>query len=371
MQFLLPEELAQQKHEDCGRGHACEFCPLEQDCKLDKPYHNKVLIENRLQEIEQIIVVLANKGGVGKSTVSTNLAAGLASRGFRVGVADADIHGPNQSRFFGFTNANIRTKKSGLETLDFEAEPIEHPIKVGSLAFMLHDDTSPIVWRDAYKHDFIHHLIGSFNWESLDFLVIDMPPGTGNELITLCDMLEGSNVSSVLVTSPQAVAQMDSLKAARFCKERGLPVIGAAINMAGVQCPHCKEEFHLFPDADVLQALAAFDIEKIAQIPLSPEIALASDTGAPVVTASPDSAPAKAFASMVDAVIEHGRDAFEHAVAGTLETVFAENLSDAEMNDALSQLPENEEISAELKSLLAQESNRLNAATKIARDPNK
>lgn len=368
MQFLLPEELAQKEQEDCGRGHACQFCPLEQECKLDKPYHNKVLIENRLQEIEQIIVVLANKGGVGKSTISTNLAAGLASRGFRVGVADADVHGPNQSRFFGFTNAKIRTKKTGLETLEFEADQIEHSVKVGSLAFMLENDTTPIVWRDAYKHDFIHHLIGSFDWGALDFLVIDMPPGTGNELITLCDMLEGSNVSSVLVTSPQAVAQMDSLKAARFCKERGLPVIGAAINMAGVQCPHCKEEFHLFPDADVSDALAAFDIEKIAQIPLSPEIALGSDSGDPVVTANPDGPVAKAFAPMIDTVVAHGRNDFGQAVAGTLDTVFAENLEDAEMVDALSQLPDKDVLGAELKELLAQESDRLKQATKTAKD---
>ncbi|WP_368484660.1 P-loop NTPase, partial [Salipiger sp. HF18] len=190
---------------DCGLGHACQFCPKESSCTLDKPYHNKVLIERRLQEIDQIIVVLANKGGVGKSTVSANLAAGLARNGFRVGVADADIHGPNQSRFFGFSGAKIRTTKAGLQTHGFVADGNAHPVEVGSLAFMLEDDTTPIVWRDAYKHDFIHHLIGSFDWGSLDFLVVDMPPGTGNELITLCDMLEGSNVSAVLVTSPQAV----------------------------------------------------------------------------------------------------------------------------------------------------------------------
>ncbi|SDE62532.1 Chromosome partitioning ATPase, Mrp family, contains Fe-S cluster [Salipiger thiooxidans] len=367
MDFLTPEEKASVPKTDCGLGHACQFCPKESSCTLDKPYHNKVLIERRLQEIGQIIVVLANKGGVGKSTVSANLAAGLARNGFRVGVADADIHGPNQSRFFGFSGAKIRTTKAGLQTHGFVADGNAHPVEVGSLAFMLEDDTTPIVWRDAYKHDFIHHLIGSFDWGSLDFLVVDMPPGTGNELITLCDMLEGSNVSAVLVTSPQAVAQMDSLKAGRFCRERGLPVIGAVVNMAGVQCPHCHEEFHLFPDAGIGEALAKLDIDKIAEIPLSPELALGSDRGEPIVTALPDSAVARAFDPMIDAVSALGRAGFHQAVAATMKDVFAENLNDADLKEALAALPAGA-VGADLSELLNQEASRLKQASQPVKE---
>lgn len=368
MDFLTPEEKASGPKTDCGLGHACQFCPKEDSCTLDKPYHNKVLIENRLQEIDQIIVVLANKGGVGKSTVSANLAAGLAREGFRVGVADADIHGPNQSRFFGFAGAKIRTTPAGLQTHGFQAAEIPHPVEVGSLAFMLEDDTTPIVWRDAYKHDFIHHLIGSFDWGSLDFLVVDMPPGTGNELITLCDMLEGSNVSAVLVTSPQAVAQMDSLKAGRFCRERGLPVVGAVVNMAGVLCPHCHEEFHLFPDAGVTEALGQLDIDKIAEIPLSTDLALGSDRGEPVVTAMPDTAVARAFAPMIEAVAALGREGFHQAVAATMQDVFAENLNDADLQAALAALPENDALGVGFSELLNQEAARLKQATQPAED---
>jgi len=286
-----------------------------------------------------------------------------------VGVADADIHGPNQSRFFGFAGAKIRNSKAGLETHGFHGDGCDHPVQVGSLAFMQEDDTNPIVWRDAYKHDFIHHLIGSFDWGSLDFLVVDMPPGTGNELITLCDMLEGSNVSALLVTSPQAVAQMDSLKAGRFCNERGLPVIGAAVNMAGVQCPHCQEEFHLFPDAGVTEALAALDIDKIATIPLAPEIALGSDNGAPVVIDQPESTVAKAFSPMVDVVAAMGRKDFEVAVAASLPGVFAENLNDADMQAALAMLPEHSDLGAEISSLLGQETARLKQASHNMKGP--
>jgi Mrp family chromosome partitioning ATPase len=349
---------------DCSLGHACQFCPQEATCTLDKPHHNKLLIEARLEDIDQIIVVLANKGGVGKSTVSANLAAGLATRGFRVGMADADIHGPNQSRFFGFAGKHTRTTFRGLGTHDFAAAGIAHPVRVGSLAFLLADDTVPIVWRDAWKHDFIHHLIGSFDWGPLDFLVIDMPPGTGNELITLCDMLEGANVSSVLVTTPQAVAQMDSLKAGRYCRERGLPVIGAVENMAGVVCPHCEGEFHVFPEAGLSEALDALDIRRIARIPLAPNLAIASDSGAPVVVADRESAAALAFAPLIDAVAALGRAEFSGAVARTMEEVFAMNLSDQQMADALDSLPDDARaaLAEEIGTLLGGESARLQAA---------
>lgn len=368
MEFLTPQEKASVPKEDCGLGHACEFCPKEENCTLDKPYHNKVLIETRLEEIDQIIVVLANKGGVGKSTISANLAAGLARDGFRVGVADADIHGPNQSRFFGFAGAKIRTSAGGLDTHDFEADGIEHPIKVGSLAFMVEDDTTPIVWRDAYKHDFIHHLIGSFDWGSLDFMVVDMPPGTGNELITLCDMLEGSNVSAVLVTSPQAVAQMDSLKAGRFCNERGLPVVGAVVNMAGVECPNCHEEFHLFPEAGLDDALKALDIKRLAQIPLAPELALGSDRGEPVVSAAPDTTVARAFAPAIQAVAQLGREDFGQAVAAAMSDVFAENLNSDGLQEALKDLPDGDGLSRETAELLDLEWARLKRASQITKD---
>jgi Mrp family chromosome partitioning ATPase len=350
---------------DCGLGHACQFCPQEADCPLDRQHHNKVLIENRLERIDQIVMVLANKGGVGKSTVSANLAAGLAARGFRVGMADADVHGPNQSRFFGFAGRHTRVGHGGLAPHAFAAEGLDHPLRVGSLAFLLADDSTPVVWRDAWKHDFIHHLIGSFDWGPLDFLIVDMPPGTGNELITLCDMLEGANVSSVLVTTPQAVAQMDSLKAGRFCRERGLPVIGAVENMAGVVCPHCDGEFHVFPEAGLGEALASLDIACLAQIPLAPNLALGSDNGAPVVTAEPESAAAHAFVPVIDAVAALGRAEFGGAVARTLEEVFEKNLADKELATALDGLSEGarDEVAEQLAALLGQESDRLHSAT--------
>ncbi len=344
---------------DCDRGHACQFCPKEQECTLDKPHHEKRLLEQRLAQIGQIILVMANKGGVGKSTVSANLAAGLAARGFSVGVADADIHGPNQSRFFNQVGERVRISDQGLDTLSCFGDRLAHPVRVGSLAFMMERDDTPIVWRDAYKHDFMHHLIGSFNWGPLDFLVVDMPPGTGNELITLADLLEQQAVAALIATTPQEVALMDSLKAIRFCQERGMPIIGAVENMAGVTCPHCGGEFHLFPRTHLAKALAELDVASLASIPLSPLLAIASDTGYPVTLDQPDSVEARAFAPAIDACIEHTRAA--GITAATEELQSMTDAIGADLLAALEGLPEHEREAAqqELDALLAGERERL------------
>ncbi|MGO1616845.1 MAG: P-loop NTPase [Oceanisphaera sp.] len=339
---------------DCGRGHACQFCPEEPQCSRDKGRHEKELIESRLEQIGQIIMVMANKGGVGKSTVSANVAAGLAAQGYRVGVADADIHGPNQSRFFGFVGQRVRLGNQGLPPHAFEYPSIEYPVRVGSLAFMMEKDDTPIVWRDSYKHDFMHHLIGSFDWGPLDFLIIDMPPGTGNELITLADMLEGQDVAALLTTTPQEIALMDSLKAVRFCQERQLPLIGVVENMAGVTCPHCDTEFHVFPRAHLAAALAEVEVASIAQIPLSLTLSSGSDTGVPVVLSMPEGPEARAFAPAIAAVLDHAKATFVEAAAQSLQGFSQAGLENPELEQALSNVPDEqrEALRAQLASLM-------------------
>lgn len=349
---------------DCGHGHACQFCPVEATCALDKPRHNRVLIEARLRGIDQIVLVLANKGGVGKSTVAANLAAGLARRGFRVGIADADVHGPNQSRFFGFAGARVTIGAQGLAPRAFSHGDLAHPVRVGSLAFLLQSDDMPVVWRDAYKHDFVHHLVGSFDWGPLDFLIVDMPPGTGNELITLCDLLEGATVSALLVTTPQSVALMDSLKAVRYCQERGLPLLGAVENMAGVVCPHCSGAFHVFPDAGLEAALAAAGVARLGRIPLLPALAVASDDGVPVVVGAPDSLPARAFAPAIAACADLGRRAAAGIVAREVGTAIAETIDAGVLDAALQDLDAETRatVQADLARTLEAETDRLRAA---------
>lgn len=264
---------------ECGLGHACTFCPQEETCHRDKAGHNTRLIEKRLTSIGQIILVMANKGGVGKTTIAANLAVALSKSGYSVGVADADVHGPNAPRIFGLQDARVRIDAAGLET------PESSGVRVGSLGFLLPDTNTPIVWRDAYKHDYIHHMMGSFDWGPLDFLIIDMPPGTGNELITLTDLLEGQNLRALLVSTADAIALQDTLKAARFCRERGLPVIGLIENFAGTVCPHCGKETELFERAPEIDRFEADGIPTLARVPFAKELAIAATEGVPAATA--------------------------------------------------------------------------------------
>ena len=267
--------------EDCGRGHACSFCPKEDDCSLDKANHSKVHMQRRLSKMNWIIPVMANKGGVGKSTVSANLAVALAQLGYAVGLADADIHGPNAARLFGMHEEKVKVTGRGVNAPEY---PIEGrgTLRVGSLAFFLEEFDTPVVWRDAYKHDYIHHMLGSFDWGVLDFLIVDMPPGTGNELITLGDVLKGSNTSALLVTSADAIALQDTLKAARYCKESALPVLGVVENYAGTICPHCGGEFDMFPRAPEAEQFEQQGIATLARLPFTPQIGAGAAAGAPV-----------------------------------------------------------------------------------------
>ena len=267
--------------EDCGRGHACSFCPQEDDCKLDKGNHSKVHMEQRLSRMNWIIPVMANKGGVGKITVSANLAVALAQQGYAVGLADADIHGPNAARLFGLQEEKVKVTKRGVHTPEYAISG-RGSLQVGSLAFFLEEFDTPVVWRDAYKHDYIHHMLGSFDWGVLDFLIVDMPPGTGNELITLGDALKGCNTSALLVTSADAIALQDTLKAARYCKESALPVLGVVENYAGTICPHCGGEFDMFPRAPEAQKFEQQGIATLARLPFTPAIGAGAAAGAPV-----------------------------------------------------------------------------------------
>lgn len=267
--------------EDCGRGHACSFCPMEDSCTLDQANHSQVHMQQRLSKMNWVIPVMANKGGVGKSTVAANLALALAQLGYAVGLADADIHGPNAARLFGLQEEHVKVTERGVHAPDYPVQG-RGSLRIGSLAFFLEEFDTPVVWRDAYKHDYIHHMLGSFDWGVLDFLIVDMPPGTGNELITLSDALKGCNTSALLVSSADAIALQDTLKAARYCRESALPVLGLVENYAGTICPHCGGEFDMFPRAPEAAQFEQHGITTLARLPFTPAIGAGAAAGAPV-----------------------------------------------------------------------------------------
>ena len=279
---------------ECKIPFTCELCEKQLSCQLDQIEHNKWAIAQRMKEITYKIVVMSNKGGVGKSTVTTNLGVALAQKGFKVGIADADIHGPNIPMMLGVEGK--RLKGSGGGVLPLEVMP---NLKVASLSFLIEDPSMPVIWRDAAKWDFLCELMGSVCWGSLDFLLVDLPPGTGNEAISIIELI-GKVDGSVIVTTPQDVVLLDVKKAVFFSRDSNVPIIGIVENMSGLKCPHCHENIDVFKTGGGVKICMELGVTFLGKIPLDPGITEKCDSGEAFVVAYPSSVAAKAFDEIVN-----------------------------------------------------------------------
>jgi Mrp family chromosome partitioning ATPase len=232
---------------------------------------------------------MSGKGGVGKSTVSTNLAVGLSRDGFDVGLLDADIHGPNIPKMLGIEFSHVEGSGKGM--IPVEVFP---NLKVISMAFFIGDRDNPVVWRGPLKHNAISQFLGEVEWGNLDFLVIDLPPGTGDEPLSVAHLVKNVD-GSIIVTTPQDVALLDSRKSVNFSRMLSIPVIGIVENMSGLICPHCHEEISLFKKGGGEKAARDLKVPFLGRIPIDPEMVTDCDRGMPFVMAHPDSEATKAF----------------------------------------------------------------------------
>lgn len=281
---------------ECRLLHTCEMCEFnnDTDCKADHNEHNRWLVNKRMNDIKYKIIVGSNKGGVGKSTVTTNLAMALAEKGFKVGLADADLHGPNVPKLVKAENVRLRAEEDGI--IPFETR---NGLKVASLGFLIEDPNMHIAWRDAVKYDFIIELLGNINWGTLDYLLFDLPPGTGNEQITIIDFI-GDVDGAIIVTTPQDLALLDARKMISFARDSNVPIVGIIENMSTLTCPHCQKEIDVFKKGGGEKLAQELVLPYLGKIPLDAEITLQSDNGEPVVISRPDSAAAKAFMKLAD-----------------------------------------------------------------------
>ncbi len=281
---------------ECRRLHTCEMCEFnnDTDCKADKNEHNRWLVNKRMSEIKFKLIVGSNKGGVGKSTVTTNLAVALAEKGYKVGLADADLHGPNVPKLLKADKVRLRSTEEGIDPYE-----TRNGLKVASLGFLIEDPNMHIAWRDAVKYDFIIELLGNIRWGELDYLLIDLPPGTGNEQITIIDFI-GEVDGAVVVTTPQDLALLDARKMISFARDSNVPIVGIIENMSTLTCPHCSEEIDVFKKGGGEKLAQELVLPYLGKIPLDGEITAQSDSGDPVVLSSPDSVPAKAFLKLAE-----------------------------------------------------------------------
>lgn len=234
-------------------------------------------IKNNLDHIQHVIVVLSGKGGVGKSTVAANLALALSNEGFQTGLLDSDFHGPTIPTLLGIEDASVTQSNKGLHPV----QATEH-LKVLSMGFLIENKDNPVIWRGPMKMGAMKQLLGDFSWGSLDYLIIDLPPGTGDEPLTIAQLIPKLS-GAIIVTTPQDVALVSVRKSIRFVQKLGIPVLGIIENMSGFTCPHCHEEINIFKKGGGKHAAEDFNVPFLGSIPLDPQIVESGDKGGTIM----------------------------------------------------------------------------------------
>lgn len=254
------------------------------------------LIKENLKEVRNIIMVMSGKGGVGKSTIASNLALSLAKKGYKVGLLDIDIHGPNLPLMLGVDKEHMEVSK------DNRIEPviINDNLKLASMGFLLPDKKEAIIWRGPLKMKVIEQFLKDIQWGALDWLIVDAPPGTGDEPLSMAQLVPAT--SAIIVTTPQEISILDVRKSVTFAQKLNLKILGIVENMSGLICPKCGEKIALFKEGGGERVASEMGIPFLGSIPIEPKVVEATDTGMPYVTEYPDSSVAKAYKRIIDNV---------------------------------------------------------------------
>jgi len=235
--------------------------------------------------VKHLIAVASGKGGVGKSTTATNLALALAAEGARVGILDADLYGPSQPRMLGL---------AGLpETAEGRMQPmLGHGIQTMSIGFLI-DEESPVIWRGPMITQALTRLLNETDWQQLDYLIIDMPPGTGDIHLTMAQRMPVSG--AVIVTTPQDIALLDARKGLKMFQKVNIPVLGIIENMSTHLCSQCGHEEHIFGAGGALRMAGQYGSEMLGELPLDIRIRIGADDGCPILVADPQGALAQTY----------------------------------------------------------------------------
>jgi len=265
----------------------------EASCSANSEYDaQEQRIRDRIAEITHQVLVLSGKGGVGKSTVAANLAWALAVRDLKTGLLDADINGPTIPLITGLVNIGA----SGIGSL--EPVPVLEQLKVMSMGFLLRDPDTPTIWRGPLKGGVIRQFIGDVNWGPLDYLVVDLPPGTGDEPLTVAQAFPAAD-GGIIVTTPQEASLAVCRKAVNFLKAVRLPCLGVVENMSGFVCPHCGTLTPIFSQGGGEAMAEQMGVPFLGSLPLAPEIVELSDHGQPLLGAASPAPVRKAFDHIV------------------------------------------------------------------------
>ncbi len=257
-------------------------------------------IKENMARIKHKVIIMSGKGGVGKSTVSVNLAFELAKSGRAVGLLDTDIHGPSLGKMLGIEGQFLQPSEKRQALIPIEVKNI----KVVTMASLLQDADAPVIWRGPLKMGAIKQFLGEIEWGDLDYLIIDSPPGTGDEPLSVCQLIPEAD-GSIIVTTPQDVALIDSRKTVRFSQALKIPVLGIVENMSGFSCPHCGTPINLFKVGGGEKAAQNMGLPFLGRIPIDPEIVESSDAGKAYVYDFEDHEAAKSMKSIAQKVADH------------------------------------------------------------------
>jgi ATP-binding protein involved in chromosome partitioning len=263
---------------------------------MNNQNQSETKIQTNMQKIKHIIVVLSGKGGVGKSTVSANLAIGLAAKGKKVGILDSDIHGPSIPKILGVETQLPAPSPTGINPVLLKPN-----LKVMSMALLTQDTDTPVIWRGPLKMGVIKQFLGEVNWGNLDYLIIDLPPGTGDEPLSIAQLIP-HNTGAIIVTTPQDVALLSVRKSINFVKKMNMPIIGIIENMSGFHCPHCNTTIDIFKTGGGLKASKDFHIPFLGKIPLDPKVVESGDAGTPTAFTDTTSATTHAFNDIIQQI---------------------------------------------------------------------
>lgn len=263
---------------------------------LRKIREQEELARRRLSSIRHKVAIISGKGGVGKSFVTANLAVALATRGRTVGVLDADIHGPSIPKILGLHGQTMYAGPPGIF-------PLEGPagVRVVSADLMLPDDDSALIWRGPIKTSFIRELLSMVAWGELDYLLVDLPPGTGDEPLTVAQLIRELS-GALVVTTPSELTQLVVRKAITFCKQLKIPLLGLVLNMSHFTCPVCGAKHRIFGSSSIQEVEQQLGVRVLAEIPIDPRVTESADAGVPVVLAYQESEAARSFFKLAEEV---------------------------------------------------------------------
>ena len=258
-------------------------------------------LTQRMSRVKNKILVLSGKGGVGKSTVAVNMGVALALAGMRVGLLDIDVHGPSIPKLLNLEKKKIEATESGIVPTGFGDN-----LKVMSIGFLLQEQNEPVIWRGPMKYGVIKQFLQDVVWGELDFLVVDSPPGTGDEPLSVAQLLveNGGGVQAVIVTTPQELALSDVRKSINFCRTLRIPILGVVENMSGFICPHCGKPSEIFKSGGGEQMAREMAVPFLGRVPIDPQVVEASDDGKPYMYHYARTETAKAFGRVIRPILE-------------------------------------------------------------------